>query len=78
MLRYLILLSGEFVLVGTFEEPKEKGGMAQKQTIIEANARLFDVAVANFGICHTHRLLDNRRTPCRSTGSNCRDTWRLR
>jgi hypothetical protein len=30
MLRYLILLSGEFVLVGTFEEPKEKGGMAPK------------------------------------------------
>jgi hypothetical protein len=30
MLRYLILLSGEFVLVGTFEEPKEKGGIAPK------------------------------------------------
>jgi hypothetical protein len=30
MLRYLIPLSGEFALVGTFEELKEKGGIAPK------------------------------------------------
>src|SRR6516225_7932964 len=37
----------------------------------------FDVAVSNFGICHTHRLFDNRRTPC-GFGSSCWATWPLR
>jgi hypothetical protein len=81
------VLSKKFVLIGTLEKLKEKGrlvlhSIAPKQISLKRTPlgkAGFDVAAANFGICHTHQLFDNRRrTPCGSTGSSCRDTWPLR